>query len=213
MPPEVLDEDDLDLEVQLGLLGSDAEKREAIRALFLRYRERLMCFLEKKRSYIPWDDAATAVNNAFIELYEMACKGILDVDKPLRPLLFTIADRRAIDEFRRGRSTRRTDDELAGDIGTALQGTDIASAWRALCSTESLAKEIREEFHLFVGTLPKKQKLVAGIMADDLLITDSEIAQEIRERMGIVVPVVEVKGAKQALMKKFREILKKKGVR
>ena len=50
-------------------------------------------------------------------------------------------------------------------------------------------------------------------MADDLLMTDSEIAQEIRERMGIVVPVVEVKGAKQALMKKFREILKKKGVR
>ena len=75
-----------------------------------------------------------------------------------------------------------------------MQGTDIGSAWRAFCSTESLAQEIREEFHLFVGTLPKKQKLVAGIMADDLLMTDSDIAQEIRERMGIVVPVVEVKG-------------------
>jgi hypothetical protein len=35
-------------------------------------------------------------------------------------------------------------------------------------------------------------------MADDLLMTDSEIAQEIREPMGIVIPVVEVKGAKQA---------------
>ena len=53
MPPEVLDEDDLDLELQLGLLGSDAEKREAIRALFLRYRERLMCFLEKNAPISP----------------------------------------------------------------------------------------------------------------------------------------------------------------
>jgi DNA-directed RNA polymerase specialized sigma24 family protein len=212
VPSEVLDEDDLDLGVQLGLLGSDTEKREAIRDLFIRYRERLMCFLEKKRPYIPADLAATAVNNAFIELYEMACEGTLDVEKSLRPLLFTIADRRAIDEIRKNRPPLRSDDELAADIGAALQGTDIGSAWRIFCQTGDLAEEIRDEFRAFVGTLPKKQKLIASVMADDLLMSDGEISQHLREHMGIVVPVMEVKGAKQALMKKFRDILKKKGV-
>lgn len=213
MLPEALDENDLDLEAQLGLLGSDLEKREAVQKLFQRYRKRLMSFLEDKRPYIPSDEAATAVNNAFIELYEKACEGNLDLEKPIRSLLFTIADRRAVDEFRRYSATRRHDEEVVDQIALSLKGTDVGNAWRTFCTTGALAEEIREEFRRFVGTLPKKQKLIAGVMADDLLMTDSEISQTLREKRGIVVTVLEVKGAKQALIAKFREILKRKGVR
>jgi DNA-directed RNA polymerase specialized sigma24 family protein len=209
-------EEDLDLEIQIGLLGDEAERREAVTKLFNRYKGRLMIFLENKRPYLPAEDAASAVHDAILEIHRMAEERPKDLERPLRPLLFTIADRRAVDLWRKQSRRIRSDDELTEDIGNALAGTETGSAWREFCSvqdTGSLASEVREEFRAFVATLPKKQRLVAGVLADDLLLSDIEIAEELRTRWKLVVPVVEIKGAKQALMKKFREILKKKGVR
>lgn len=208
-------EEDLDLEAQLGLLGSENERRAAITGLFKRYKERLMAFLEHRHPVIPAEDLATAIHNAFIEIYRMADSRPKDLEEPLRPLLFTIADRRAVDEFRKYSRRVRAVDELAKHTETALDGTETGAAWRSFCTSSennSLAKTIQEEFRVFVKTLPKKQKLVAGVLADDLLQNDSDIVCALRSQ-NILVTAMEVKGAKQALMKKFREILKKKGVR
>ncbi len=211
MPSEITDETDLDIEVQLGLLGTDAEKRESIRLLYLRYRERLMCWLERAVSFIPVDEVATAINDAFVEIYTKAVANELNVDRPLRPLIFTVAYRRAVDGVRKRSARQKKDDEFAQEIGIALHGSDVGSAWRTCCS-EDLAERVSTEFRAFVRTLPQKQKLVAEAMADGI-VTDPEIVKDIYRRRREVVSAVEVKGAKQALKKKFREILNKKGIR
>jgi DNA-directed RNA polymerase specialized sigma24 family protein len=209
-------EEDLDLEIQIGLLGGEEERREAITKLFNRYKERLMSFLEKKRPYLLPDAAATAINDAVIEIYRMAEERPQDLEAPLRPLLFTITDRRAVDQFRKQSRAVRSDDELTEQIGNALSRTKTGEAWQAFFTTSEtrlLLAEVQEEFRAFVSTLPPKQRLVAGVLADDFLLSDLEIASELRKRWNTVATVLEVKGAKQALMKKFREILKKKGTR
>jgi len=208
-------EEDIDLEIQVGLLGDEQERREAITKLFSRYKERLMCWLENKHPLVPSDDLATAVHNAFIEVYRMAEDRPKALDDPLRPLLFTIADRRAVDESRKYLRRRRANDEIDKQIEAALGGTDTGAAWRAFCTSNEnnlLASTIRKEFRAFAAALPRKQKVVAGVLINDLLQSDGDIVSELRSR-NIVLTTMEVKGAKQALMKKFREILKKKGIR
>jgi RNA polymerase sigma factor (sigma-70 family) len=208
-------DEDFDLEIQIGLLGDEEERQEAATKLFNRYKERLMIFLENKRPYLPADDAATAVNEAIIEIFRMGETRPKDLESPLRPLLFTIADRRAIDLLRKQSRRIKSDDQITEDIGDALRDTDTGNAWSDFCR-ESENKErlsdIKQEFNEFIVTLPKKQRLVAGVIADDFQLNDHEISEELRLRSNMVVPVVEIKGAKQALMKKFRELLKKKGL-
>lgn len=153
------------------------------------------------------------MNDTFRIIYKKACAGTLDVDRPLRPLLFTISRRRAIDEGRK-RSTRlKKDDEIAAAIGDALAGTDTGSGWKIFCGEGERAAAIFFEFRAFVRTLPPKQKMVAEVMADAVALGPQEIVKEIYARRQVVVSAVEVKGAKQALVSKFREILKQKGVR
>jgi hypothetical protein len=74
------------------------------------------------------------------------------------------------------------------------------------------AGEVAAEFRQFVGTLKGQQRRVASVMADFLpdWLTDQEIADEVLVRAKLKITVMEVKGAKNALMAKFREILKRK---
>ena len=209
-------DEDFDLEIQIGLLGDEEERQEAATKLFNRYKKRLMIFLENKQPYLPAEDAATAVHEAIIEIYQMGETRPKDLEKPIRPLLFTIAARRAVDLFRKQSRRVKPDDRITEDIGEALRETETGSAWSDFCSqriNKERLFEVKQEFNEFVGTLPKKQRLVAGVIADDFLLSDQEISEELRLRRNLVVPVVEIKGAKQAVMKKFRELLKKKGIR
>lgn len=209
-------DEDLDLEIQIGLLGGDQERRESVTKLFNRYKKRLMIFLENKRPYLPAEDAATAIHDAVIEIYHMADTRPKDLEKPLRPLLFTITDRRAVDILRKRSRRIKSDDQITENIGGAIAGTETGAVWRDFCSqreSKELLAEVNREFRSFIISLPRKQRLVAGVIADDFLLSDQEIAIELRSRWNQVVPVVEIKGAKQALMKKFRELLKKKGTR
>jgi DNA-directed RNA polymerase specialized sigma24 family protein len=208
-------DEDFDLEIQIGLLGDEEERQDAATKLFNRYKERLMIFLENKRPYLSADDAATAVNDAIIEIFRMGETRPKDLEDPLRPLLFTIADRRAVDLWRKRSRRIKSDDQLTEDIGDALKESEIGNAWSDYCRQSEYRErlsEIKQEFNEFIVTLPKKQRLVAGVIADDFQLSDQEISEELRLRSNLVVPVVEIKGAKQALMKKFRELLKKKGL-
>ncbi len=83
---------------------------------------------------------------------------------------------------------------------------------RRLAVTLDKADEVRSEFRKFVGTLKGQQRRVASVMADFLpdWLTDQEIAEEVFVRSKMRITVMEVKGAKNALMAKFREIMKRK---
>jgi DNA-directed RNA polymerase specialized sigma24 family protein len=126
-------------------------------------------------------------------------------------LLFTVAKRRAIDLRRKASSRIRADAELTDEVGEYLAGTETGRDWR-LAVTLAKADEVRDEFRRFVGTLKGQQRRVASVMADSLpdWLTDQEIAEDVFTRSKMRLTVMEVKGAKNALMAKFREILKRK---
>lgn len=213
MSAPVHDDQDFDLEVLVGLLGDSEEREAAVRRLFNRYGRPLMAYLRKKLPSLPAEDVASAVNDTFVAIFRKAEDGSLDVERPLKSLLFTIAKRRGVDLMRAKASRIPLDDQITEEIGSTLEGTAIGNAWSAACETEKVA-EIVEEFRRFVGTLPPQQKRVGSILADFLpdWLTDTEISDEIYRRWSQRVPVVSVKGAKQALKEKFREVLKRKGL-
>lgn len=204
------DDEELDLRARIGLLGTDGEREQAIALLFTRFEKPLMKFLADRFSDLPSDDRASIVHDAFIAIHEKAVDRTLDVDSPLHPLLFTVAKRRAIDKRRMASCRIRPDVELTEEVGNYLMGTETGRDWR-LAVTLGKAAEIADEFRQFVGTLKGQQNRVASIMADFLpdLLTDQEIAEEVFVRAKSRITVMEVKGAKNALMAKFRSIMKR----
>ena len=187
-------------------------KQEGVRLLERRYKRPMMAFLGERFSDLDAEDRASAINDALVEVYRMACDGTLDIENELGPLLFTIAQYRSIDQRRKNSRRIPAGMKLRELVGDYLAGTDTGADWRMAVVIEK-AGEVVDEFRQFVGTLKaKQQRRVASVMADRLpdWMSDREIADEIRERYGIHVSQLEVKGAKQALVQKFREILKRR---
>ncbi len=203
--------EDSDLRCQLDLLGSEEERRKAFELLFAEFKEPLMAYLDKEIAYISGASAADAVQLAFIALWEKVMTGSFNPQGSLRSLLFTMARNKAIDLLRTGSRYTHIDDEFLKDSTENLKGTKVGEAWKR-AQKMAVATEICTEFKQFVATLPPKQRAVASVMADFLpdWLDDRGIANELFCRTGEIVPVVEVKGAKQALTKKFRELLEKK---
>jgi len=205
------DDEELDLQARVGLLGTDEERQQAIGLLCARFERPLMKFLADRFSDLSSDDRASAVQDAFSVIYAKAVNRTLEVDSPLHPLLFTVAQRRAIDLRRMASCRIRPDVELTEEVGNYLAGTQTGQDWRLAVTLEK-AGEVAVEFRQFVGTLRGQQRRVASVMADFLpdWLSDQEIADEVFVRTKLKITVMEVKGAKNALMSKFREILKRK---
>ena len=205
------DDEDLDLRVRIGLLGTNDEREQSLKLLVARFEKPVMKFLADRFADLSSDDRASVVHDAFIAIHGKAVDGTLDVDSPIHPLLFTVAQRRAIDLRRKASCRIRPDTEFTDEISQYLAGTETGRDWRLL-ATLAKAEEVMEEFRNFVGTLKGQQKRVASVLADFLpdWLTDPQIAEEVFVRWNIRVTVMEVKGAKNALMKKFREIIKRK---
>lgn len=205
------DDEELDLQARIGLLGTPHEKEQAIELLYARYERPLMKFLSDRFADLTPDDRASAVHDAFRTVFDKAVENSLDVDSPLHPLLFTVSKCRAIDLRRRASSRIRADVELTEEVGDYLAGTETGRDWR-LAVTLGKTDEVIDEFRQFVGTLKGQQCRVASVMADFLpdWLTDLEIADEVFARTKQKITVMEVKGAKNALMAKFRTILKRK---
>lgn len=206
-----VDDEELDLRARIGLLGTPQEREQAIDLLYTRFEKPLMKFLADRFADLASDERASAVHDAFRVVFDKAVNGTLNVDLPLHPLLFTIAKWRAIDLRRMASSRIRADVDLTEEVGDYLAGTETGRDWR-LAVTLDKAGEVVDEFRQFVGGLKGQQRRVASVMADFLpdWLTDQDIVNEILVRTKQTITVMEVKGAKNALMAKFRTILKRK---
>ena len=205
------DDEELDLRARIGLLGTDEEREQAVKLLVTRFQRPIMKFLASRFADLSSDDRASIVHDAFLTVHQKALDRTLNVDSSLHPLLFTVAKRRAIDLRRKTSRRIRADAELTEEVGQYLAGTETGRDWR-LAVTLAKADEIRDEFRKFVSSLKGQQRRVASVMADFLpdWLTDQEISEEIFIRSKMRITVMEVKGAKNALMAKFREIMKRK---
>src|SRR5208283_4707649 len=124
------DDEELDLQARVGLLGTDEEREQAIGLLVARFEGPLMKFLADRFSDLSSDDRASAVQDAFRVIHAKAVNRTLEVDSPLHPLLFTIAKRRAIDLRRMASCRIRPDVELTEEVGKYLAGTQTGQDWR-----------------------------------------------------------------------------------
>ena len=215
MSADVTESEDFDLECMCGLLDAKEEVRAAsMGRIATHYREDLFRSVIHKFPSFSEEDAAEIVQDAFIDVWTKVQKGEWDPDGSLKSLLFTITRRRGVDELRKRTAKKRSDDEMAEQIARDMEGTAVAAAWKRAVVNGELAAEIMESFRRFVGTLSPQQRLVAEALYSHPQDTDDNAAlvRYIRERTGKVVTAMMVKGAKQALIAKFREMLKQKGL-
>jgi DNA-directed RNA polymerase specialized sigma24 family protein len=205
------EDDELDLQARIGLLGTPEEREQALELLYRRFAKPIMKFLARKFGDLTSDERASAVHDGFRVVHDKAVDGTLNVDEPLTGLLFTVAKRKALDFRRRNSSRIRADVELTEHVGDYLAGTETGRDW-SLVVTLGKAEEVCEEFRKFVGSLKGQQLKVASVMADFLpdWLDNQEIANEVFVRTGKRITVMEVKGAKIALMAKFKAIIKQK---
>jgi len=203
----------LDLEARCFLIENDDNKRQAgVRMLFNRYQRPLMGFLGDRFPDLNDDERASAINDVFVEIHKKAVAGTLITNDELSGLIFTIAKRRAIDSRRKNARRIPSGVKLLEEVGDYLKDTETGSDWR-LAAILDKTQDVGDEFRQFVKTLKAaQQSRVASVMADALpdWLTDREIADEVKTRFGIHISQLEVKGAKQAFMKKFRDAIKRR---
>ena len=94
---------DVDDEViQIGLLGTEQEREGAIRDAYEYYKRPLFGFIkERVAPTLDSDEIATAINDVFRGLAKFVSRGKFKPGKSLKPLLFTMARRKAYDQLRR----------------------------------------------------------------------------------------------------------------
>jgi DNA-directed RNA polymerase specialized sigma24 family protein len=199
-----------DTELKCLLLGDEKERQTAGDTLLQQFGFRLMGKL-RRFTLLSDDEKGSVIHDTILELLRKAEKADLDLDKPLIGLLLRICHCRAIDLTRRKQCEVGKDDELTEEIAEGLVDTQVGTAWKQAISNED-APAIRDEFLAFVQTLPPRQKLVAGILADNFgfVLSQEEIGQRIYQSTGKIVSKIEIKGALAALRHKFKSILKRK---
>ncbi|SUS07208.1 hypothetical protein DF3PB_40005 [uncultured Defluviicoccus sp.] len=195
------------------LIEKDDDKKQAgVRMLFDRYQRPLMGFLGDRFPDLNEDERASAIDDVFIGIYNKAVDGSLNTDDDLSGLIFTIARRRALDSRRKNARRIPAGAKLLEEVGDYLKETEVGSDWRLAAILEK-THEVSDEFRRLVRTLKAvQQRRVASVMADALpdWLTDREIAEEVNTRFGIHLSQLEVKGAKQAFVTKFRDVLKRR---
>ena len=199
-----------DTELKCLLLGDESERQKAGDTLLQQFGFRLMGKL-RRFNLLSDDEKGSVIHDTIIEVLKKAEQADLDLDQPLIGLLLWICQCKAIDLTRKKTRETSKDDELTEEIGEALADTQVGVAWKHAISNED-APAIRDEFLAFVQTLPPRQKLVGGVLADNFgfTLSQEEIAQKIYQSTGKTVSKIEIKGALAAVRQKFRTILKRK---
>ena len=199
-----------DTEIKCLLLGDENERREAGDKILESFGFRLMGKL-REFFLLSEDEKGTVVHDTILEVLKMAEHSDLDVDRPLVGLLLWICKCKAIDLSRQKQRETGRDDELTEGIAGVLADTQVGMAWRNAISNED-APAIRREFLAFIQTLPPQQKLVAGVLADNLgfVLPQEEIARKIYGSTGKTVSKIAIKGALSQIRQKFKTVLKRK---
>jgi hypothetical protein len=199
-----------DTEIKCLLLGDERDRQKAANGMMQFFGHRLMGKL-RDFYWLSDDEKATVIHDTVIEVLKKAEQSDLDVERPLVGLLLRMCKCRAIDLSRRKCRNTSKDDELTEKIARTLVDTKVGLAWRDAVSNED-ASIIRREFLAFVQTLPDQQKLVAGILAEQLGFDMSHeaLAQKIYHASGKVVSKIAIKGALSQIRQKFKALLKQK---
>lgn len=199
-----------DVDIALLFLGNTKEQEAGLDALMRAHTADLIGVIRCHLPGLTVQDAEEVVSTTFQIFWRKVQDETVDLNRPLRPLLRTIAHRRATDLLRS--KTRHPESSLEDDactVADAIKGTDVSLWWRKVTSQDA-ADEVRQIFVDFIQSLPPVQQAVAQVMADNFPddLSQEETAKEIFRRTGNMPTVVSIKKARSEIRDKFESILK-----
>ncbi|MCI0534083.1 MAG: hypothetical protein L0Z50_02530 [Verrucomicrobiales bacterium] len=197
-------------EIKLNLCGTTAQRQRALETLWIDRRDEVMAYVERHFPGLPSGTGAEIVASAFEDLVEKIDDPKFDWDEPLRPLLIKIAYRRAVDELRKWQIRPMSKADFYDFAGEEVLETDIAQAW-AVQVRSGEANETHQKFRDFVLTLPRLQRQIGQVIAENLpeRLEHSAICDEVFRRTGKRPTGAAIKSALRELRRKFRELINK----
>jgi hypothetical protein len=190
-------------------LGGQNHPKEAGEALLREYGARLMVEL-RSFFWLSETERGSVIHDSILEVLKTAEGGGLDLDRKLAGRLLRQCWSRAVELSREKRPMTATDADLTQEIAGALTDTKVGLAWEAALRKGD-PEAIPGEFCEFIQFLPAPQKLVAGVLADQIgwRLSPGEISRKIYESTGSKVSEMETKGALSQIRLKFKVVLKR----
>lgn len=155
-----LDETSAAAKEKLRLAKTDDERFEAIDDLWRQWHGKVGAWLAGRYPGLIADHVATATNQAFQKLYEASNKPNFDSEKPER-LLFTIAQRGAIDLFRSQKAEKLISFGTDTNILLIANHPDPA----AVTATEHAElADVMSEIRNAIAGMPMRQRQLAQLL-------------------------------------------------
>ena len=194
--------------IKLGLCGAPADRRRALEELWNECSNDVMAYVERKFTSLPPESGAEVVVQAFQDLLHKIDTDEIDWDQPLRPLLITIAQRRAVDETRKWRLRPLSKADFYDFVTEEVAESQTSLTW-ATHVRGGDANELLQQFRDFVLTLPPLQRLVAQIVYDHLpeQLDHKTICDEFLRRTGKHLTAASLKSALREFRRKFRQLI------
>jgi RNA polymerase sigma factor (sigma-70 family) len=190
------------------LSGDELARGEAIYLIDKELRHAIVKKIRHSAPSLAPQSVAEAYQDTLLSVWQIARAGHFNPEKPLLPLLFAVAQRRAVDCLRK-RCRREVDyDQLLNVVSSRLKDTNTGEAWHALAQRET-ARKTMHALRDVVAHLPPRQREVASIIVDAFpdVLSVEEMRQAVAEETGRQVTLAAVKRAWQEARKKTRRCL------
>jgi DNA-directed RNA polymerase specialized sigma24 family protein len=204
-PPSVMDDE----AIRVRLMESNPiEQDRGFTDLYNHARRPLAEMLLDRFRALSSEDHAEIITKTFLDLHRSLKKNTVDLERPLAPLLFTIAARRAKDVLRAKSSQKRSHVDFYADVSDVLSRENYSQEWRSFVSAGK-SQEILDGFHQFIPSLSRLQLYVAQAIAHSLpdCPTNDELCDEVERLCGRRYSILSVKEARSEVSKKFRQFL------
>lgn len=203
VPPSHFDEE----EARLLLDGSEEEVNQGLSLIDRHLRKGVAGWVRERFPGLSAEDLADVWAMTLAGIFELVRKGRFDCNKPLMPLICTIASARATDFTRRG--TAR--DSVITAVGERLRDTRTGRQWQAFDQAER--NEAMELIRAAIATLPRRQGEVFQAFVDHYPETDDRtvLREKVSEATGREVTLVAARRALQEAFEKVRALLRRKG--
>jgi DNA-directed RNA polymerase specialized sigma24 family protein len=201
--------DPYDREIRRLLAGTEAEIREALARIFVRYTKPMCGWIRRQFRWFPPEDMADAWQNTLLIVLEKALKRQLDTTQKITPFVWTVFRRRCCDILEQGTRCKTGLEALRETLADEgqLEGRFVE---------EGLAGEWAVVFHVVdkaVLRLPRVQRMVWMAYRElGYSATDDQLLRFLRETQPDKDwTKASVRRAKQEGRKKLRRILQKRG--
>ena len=196
-------------EIRLLLMEDDQELAgKALAALLDEHRVRLRVMIRAKFAYFSESEIVDVFYETFRSLRTDLEAKKIDLNKPLPPLLYCVAYRRAQDLHRKRSAAKRNQIDYYADMAVILAEEGFSAQWSAMVRSGT-APQILEEFALLLPTLPRRQAAIAQAIKDAFpaALSLEELCEEVEKLTGERISIPAAKSARDEVRKKMRDRL------